>query len=424
LADGCDTGAVIHEIGHAAGIFHEQSREDRDEHVIVHWGNIETGKGHNFKKYSESDFLFWGDRDGRDVGPYDFSSIMHYGSDFFSSNGQPTLTRRYGCTGLECLITPNRSALSALDRMYIHEIYCPMLNWDSNRCRNYYSSGGSFAYRISARTGGAGGEERCLDIAGGSRENQAKVNGFACHTGENQLYYVELRTDGAFTIRNRHSGLCLDVPGGSTGYVEMQQYACHGGANQKFRLYGGGGSLAADDKHGQMQIRTQVGDKCLGFDWQNKLVTTDCTSARARSFKFIARDVPNQYFRISNEQSQECLDIPWGTSDVTWLQTHGCHASDNQKWRFLPRADDSFVIESKKSAKCLSASGMRIEQNLCGTPDQSIAPKNFYAHLLPTGGFELRTKTFPRLCVTYDGVGRISVAGCGGHRTQRWAVQR
>lgn len=37
-------GRAIHELLHAAGIFHEQSRADRDFFVKVHWENIIKGK--------------------------------------------------------------------------------------------------------------------------------------------------------------------------------------------------------------------------------------------------------------------------------------------------------------------------------------------------------------------------------------------
>jgi hypothetical protein len=82
LAAGCDRGSTIHEIGHAAGLWHEQSREDRDQFIRINFQNIEAGMEHNFNQHIS---------DGDDVGSYDFGSIMHYPATAFSRNGLPTI---------------------------------------------------------------------------------------------------------------------------------------------------------------------------------------------------------------------------------------------------------------------------------------------------------------------------------------------
>uniref|UniRef100_A0A0P4WGL6 Metalloendopeptidase n=1 Tax=Scylla olivacea TaxID=85551 RepID=A0A0P4WGL6_SCYOL len=51
LGTGCvHVGVVIHELMHAVGFWHEQSRYDRDSFVTIRWENIMYGLGFNFDK--------------------------------------------------------------------------------------------------------------------------------------------------------------------------------------------------------------------------------------------------------------------------------------------------------------------------------------------------------------------------------------
>lgn len=51
-------GIVIHELGHAIGLLHEQSRPDRDNHVSIIWDNIKSDMKFNFKKTETSEHRF------------------------------------------------------------------------------------------------------------------------------------------------------------------------------------------------------------------------------------------------------------------------------------------------------------------------------------------------------------------------------
>merc|ERR1712184_66069 len=45
----CSKGATLHEILHTVGVFHEQSRPDRDAYIAINWDNIVSGKRKNFE---------------------------------------------------------------------------------------------------------------------------------------------------------------------------------------------------------------------------------------------------------------------------------------------------------------------------------------------------------------------------------------
>lgn len=83
LGDDCLSRRTIHhELLHALGFWHEQSRPDRDLHVKVLEENVKTGYMSQFKIRSSIDSL---------GSPYDTKSVMHYGMKTFSKNGQNTM---------------------------------------------------------------------------------------------------------------------------------------------------------------------------------------------------------------------------------------------------------------------------------------------------------------------------------------------
>lgn len=113
LSSSCSTGNTIHEIGHAIGLWHEQSRVDRDSYIKVNNANIQSGREQNFYTYESTGLA--GDEYTNSL---DFQSIMLYGSYAFSKNGQPTMVKKDGST-----FSGQRSGLSSGDKTGVNNMY-------------------------------------------------------------------------------------------------------------------------------------------------------------------------------------------------------------------------------------------------------------------------------------------------------------
>ncbi len=77
----CAPESIIHEIGHSIGLLHEHSRSDRDSHIRINYENIDPDDRARFSNAN----VFGTDRN---LGPYDFKSIMHFSCNAFSKNRQ------------------------------------------------------------------------------------------------------------------------------------------------------------------------------------------------------------------------------------------------------------------------------------------------------------------------------------------------
>lgn len=109
LGPNCAAMNVAHELGHALGLWHEQSRNDRNQYINILWENIDEDYRYNFNQHMN---------DGEDFGYYDYQSIMHYTAYAFSKNGKPTIIPLE-----EGVIIGQRKQLSAKDIAAVNAMY-------------------------------------------------------------------------------------------------------------------------------------------------------------------------------------------------------------------------------------------------------------------------------------------------------------
>ena len=136
IGNGCDhRGIVLHEIFHALGRWHEQSRPDRDNYIRVNFQNMDRsefyivwhrssttdhtllliGVAVNFEKVTYSEAT-------TNSIAYDFRSLMHYSAYAFSRNGQPTIQPLSSSVRLREL--GQRESLSNEDLQHALALYC------------------------------------------------------------------------------------------------------------------------------------------------------------------------------------------------------------------------------------------------------------------------------------------------------------
>lgn len=105
---------VAHEILHMLGFNHEQARHDRGTFVQINWDNIINDKKHNFEI---ADYSY-------DYRPYDYDSLMHYGTHDFCKAAAgggcvgPTITTIPAGTAIGQRSHLSTSDIAALNLLY------------------------------------------------------------------------------------------------------------------------------------------------------------------------------------------------------------------------------------------------------------------------------------------------------------------
>ena len=113
LQRGCGTQEILHEIMHALGFIHEQSRPDRDQYVDILWNNIDEKFQSQFAMVPDS--LVEAERDS----PFDYHSVMLYRPTIFAAHpGQATMQSKSTTP-----ISPVTEGLSDTDIERVNRLY-------------------------------------------------------------------------------------------------------------------------------------------------------------------------------------------------------------------------------------------------------------------------------------------------------------
>ena len=190
LATGCDVPATMHEIGHAIGLFHEQTRNDRDAYVVVHPENLQPGSN-VLAQYSHPG-------NGIDWFGFDFKSIMLYSSYAFSINEQPTMTKKSDGSTWARATTLSQTDLEAAALLSVPWLTTPIDLQDdaSGRCVT-----GSSAY---------------------ASNTTAYVWDCASNWLNEKWYWFAVPGTSNGRLINAETGLCLAEQVANGGYVTMQ----------------------------------------------------------------------------------------------------------------------------------------------------------------------------------------------------------
>lgn len=264
-------GTVAHEIMHAAGFSHMQSREDRDTFVTINLANIESGKEHNFQRLTDK---------SSNRGDYDFNSILHYPAYGFSKNGQKTIDVKG--TG-DSSNMGQRKALSAGDIASIAKIYTT-----PGSCK----SGGESKPTAATSTGGTCGEA----------------------PGDDEVYIYE------HTSNHDKGGKCMKL-----GVGEYQDAAATGLADNIMSSIKVGKNV-----HAVVCDGANFEGACMAFDADDDNFTNNATlkNDTASSVKVVKAEV-------CSAKATEAMPIAWTnktdkTLRINWVTTD-CQEETNPR---------------------------------------------------------------------------------------------
>jgi hypothetical protein len=253
-----DERTIHHEMGHTAGLWHEQSRCDRDNFVTT------TAGGINCDRVCGSE--------GVDFGPYNYLSVMHYPDGFCGFARNPPLSTFHRGQPWQAGTAPRLDIndVQGLNQSYVTRPGMPQIGAGrflsfvpayttrtmaipaSSTANNVQAvlfdrNPGWLDQHFTLTNVGEGfvqirprhAPTKCLEVLNFQSANGTAVGQFECDGASVQHWIVapNAGTPSTFDVINRFSGKALEVAGwGDFNGALFQQWDHHSGSNQRFSL--------------------------------------------------------------------------------------------------------------------------------------------------------------------------------------------
>jgi len=187
---------------------------------------------------------------------------------------------------------------------------------------------------------------KCVDVASASLNDGANIQQWGCNNSGAQQFHFYPRSDagrtalpvGQYTITSNHSRLCLDIAGASTANAaRVVQNACSASTSQRFDVLpeaGGSYRLSNALSHQSWDIDAiSVANGALLIQWP------DTGGDNQRFFV----NATNSGYQIVARHSNRCLDVKdWSTAAGGNIQQWDCGGDQaNQRWAFTPAGTTS-----------------------------------------------------------------------------------
>lgn len=247
-------GTVCHELMHALGFYHTQSREDRDNYVTINISNVQKGFESNFQKESD---------EASNLGVYDYGSCMHYHAKSFAKDNKINTISLKNAKGGEDKIMGQRDSMSHMDIINISDVYSACSNKGNKKPYVTKETANIPSTKVASNNNTGTQPTTIAASSACDAKNAEKKYQTSMKPGErlaekeklvsaNGRYHFRVTTDGNFVIEEvLNSGTCP--------FQEIYRFPINNGGSKpavSFFSYNPDGNICMDSKQGKTYCAT------------------------------------------------------------------------------------------------------------------------------------------------------------------------